>query len=200
MVHEILDNALLLPSRAQTWEPRSDLLLFSLVAASAAKPRAQDYRPGPSRTVVVHNFQHDIESIFWIALYTVTAHIDHEPGQEFAKRIFRNIVFLHLDRAKCIEKNIGDTLLEVLSPDVAGVASILEYLWEKLLMHHHLQNIDRLENGPRGDAESYAEIHNEFFVALRVLATFFAGRDPVALINETSHANVVTAPRLAKRP
>jgi hypothetical protein len=200
MAHEILDNALLLPSRAENWE-RSESLMSSLIAAWEAKARAQDHRPDPSRTVVVHNFQYDIESIFWIALYTVTAHIDHGPGRKFAKLIFRNTVVLHLARAKCLEKNISDTLLEVLSPNVVGIALILEYLREKLLTQYHQRNTNRLVNGPSGDAESYAEIHNEFFVALRALATSFAERDPVALINETSYANVVaTVPRPVKWP
>lgn len=205
MAHEILDNRLLVPMQAeedQTDQKRSRSLISELFTSSKAEvSKAQDHRLDKSRVIVLHNFQHDLESIFWLALYTVTARINHEPGRAFAKNVFKNTVVLCLDRSMCLKEKISDTLHGCLSPDVAGVANVLEYLRQKLLMHYHLRNTNRLANGPSDDTESYAEIHNDFFVTSESLATLFLKETRVALISETSHADViVTAPRPLKRP
>jgi hypothetical protein len=186
-----------------TDQKRSQSLISEPFTSSKAEvSKARDRSLDKSRVIVVlHNFQQDLESIVWLALYTVTARIAHEPGRAFAKNVFKNKVVLYLDHSTCLKEKTSDTLHGCLSPDVAGVANVLEYLRQKLLKHYHLRNTNRLANGPSDDAESYAEIHNEFFVTFESLAGVFLKEKRVALMNETSHADVVvTAPRPLKRP
>lgn len=42
------------------------------------------------KTVVRYNFQHDLESIWWIALYFITALVNYEVSQTYSRQVFRH--------------------------------------------------------------------------------------------------------------
>ena len=48
------------------------------------------YQPMTVSTRVIHSFQHDLESIFWIIVWTLTARIKIAELQKYAMSIFRN--------------------------------------------------------------------------------------------------------------
>ncbi|TFY51829.1 hypothetical protein EVG20_g10819 [Dentipellis fragilis] len=62
---------------------------------SDRKRSIRDVRSRPTQNIgrkndyhVIHNYEHDIESFFWLLLWTITARIDSEALQAFARPIF----------------------------------------------------------------------------------------------------------------
>ncbi|KAF8636246.1 hypothetical protein AX17_003731 [Amanita inopinata Kibby_2008] len=53
-------------------------------------PSRDDVKRTTARLPIRHNFQHDLESLWWVLLWTVTQGINHEPSRTFASEIFRN--------------------------------------------------------------------------------------------------------------
>ncbi|KAF8636189.1 hypothetical protein AX17_003677 [Amanita inopinata Kibby_2008] len=49
---------------------------------------------------IQYNFQHDLESLWWILLWTVTRGIDHEPSRTFASETFCNTLKAPATRVK----------------------------------------------------------------------------------------------------
>ncbi|KAF9539353.1 hypothetical protein CPC08DRAFT_716367 [Agrocybe pediades] len=82
---------------------------------------------------VVHNPQHDIESLWWLGLWTLTMRVDHAPSREWAKHIFRNTLDPSAARSAAFTKPIMFKLHDHLRPNLLNpFANIIERLRRRL--------------------------------------------------------------------
>lgn len=54
------------------------------------KAKRAVFAQAPSTTRVIHNFQHDLESLWWILPWTVTCRIDSDAAFAYGRPIFVN--------------------------------------------------------------------------------------------------------------
>ncbi len=52
-------------------------------------PKVSDV-PAPPRDKIVYNFQYDLESVWWIVLWTFLARVAYAPGQDYAPLVYVN--------------------------------------------------------------------------------------------------------------
>ncbi|KAG9218193.1 hypothetical protein CCMSSC00406_0005874 [Pleurotus cornucopiae] len=142
--------------------------------------------PGAAPMPLVYNFQHDLESIWWIFLWTVTCRVSHPPSIVFGQDIFKNTMQLSSERSKCLQYPIESSLLTCLMSPLQQLAAPLEtlrkFMANAYMFHHKDQDWSNLS--------SYIHIHNVFHM-------FFAAIDPspadwsgIALV--TSHQPIAS--------
>ncbi|PPQ79050.1 hypothetical protein CVT25_002359 [Psilocybe cyanescens] len=128
---------------------------------------------GPNKPIVVHNFQHDLESLWWLVLWLITSHTEDQPSESWhspvfqvdaiqrcrtwATPIFQNTVGLSTERRFCfiypLEKN-----LNFFPKNISDFSWRLDRLRDSMLDAF----ITRVEHGEIHNKESYAQIHIEF--------------------------------------
>jgi hypothetical protein len=116
------------------------------------------------KQAIIYNFQHDLESIWWIFVWTATSRVAHEPSINFANKIFKNTTTLSKERADCMIKGIFGPLNDCLEPSLRGLALPLDKL-RKLMFAHYVR---RAKKDEIYDLGSYTEVHYAF-------ASFFQG-------------------------
>ncbi len=67
-------------------------------------------------TPVVHNFLHDIESIWWVYLWTILALVNHSPSNSFAAIVFEDTFNPSLVRGEMLTTSISNRLQQHLHP------------------------------------------------------------------------------------
>lgn len=157
--------------------------------------------PTQQPKMVIHNFQHDVESLWWISLYTATARIEHAPSQQYAKKIFQHRTDLWDDRGECLLHSILDDLQTCLRQDVQKMATVLDVLRGHLVAQYHTINLERLKNGSADDTELFAEIHQQFYFAFQTqIKQNSKDYAAVALIQDkTGDKRFLPAPQRRKR-
>lgn len=114
-----------------------------------------------NKTVVRYNLQHDLESIWWIVLYFITALVDHEDSQTYAQLVFRrtlNVTDLGV-RNKAFEKRFA---LQVGDHLHAKLSEPFTMLMERLRTYMHEEYLARELFGQLTVPESYSAIHGHF--------------------------------------
>jgi hypothetical protein len=173
MPNEILFGKPLLPAKKSPDRPLGITLQpvsedpdnedYSHIAALLEEAQA-DAEADEHTVAVIPNFQHDLESIWWLTIYTVTARVDHPPSNEFAREISQHTTELGHHRAVFLEKDIlQQSFAKRLHPDIASIAGTLELLRRWLLDQYERRNEARRLGNTAKDLESYADIHNEFY-------------------------------------
>lgn len=115
----------------------------------------------PSRSAVVnHNFQHDLESIWWMLLWFITQGINNEELSDWTEALFQHNVDNYQDRFIALDNRINSHLQHHL-PEVL-VEALLPDLMEALRKSMHKYYILRPIYGQLDDPESYSEIHALF--------------------------------------
>jgi len=152
MPHEILSKSYLGTSQAMLL---SDEELASYNAQDPLKPVVH----------VAHNFQHDLESLWWAVLWTLTHRSGHAPAREYADRIFQNQMTLSDARARALDSDIKVHLTKYLSPELKDFALTME------ILRHIMWNtyINRAQNDLLFNANSYAFIHRVFQIKFETL-------------------------------
>ncbi|KAA1476308.1 hypothetical protein DENSPDRAFT_784822 [Dentipellis sp. KUC8613] len=84
---------------------------FSLSNNILKYPKRQDFRNVQSLNVI-HNFEHDLESMFWLLLWTITVRTGDANTQDLVASIFRQSLSCSTDREKAITS--GDELMKKL--------------------------------------------------------------------------------------
>ncbi|KAF4623317.1 hypothetical protein D9613_001526 [Agrocybe pediades] len=107
---------------------------------------------------VIHNFQHELESLWWIILYELTARIMHLSSNNYAKTIFQNTVMPTTARTHALRYSI-DTKLKQTLPEFAKLfIDPVEQLRRALLQEYK----KREQNARVYKPESYISIHRTF--------------------------------------
>ncbi|RXW11591.1 hypothetical protein EST38_g14264, partial [Candolleomyces aberdarensis] len=81
---------------------------------------------------VRHNYQHDVESVFWIALWIVTVRVNHKKSMEYGRKIFPRRGGLPTDRHKAFVQPIEKSLAACLHEQLLPLAKTLEIFRQKL--------------------------------------------------------------------
>ncbi|PPQ81909.1 hypothetical protein CVT25_013762 [Psilocybe cyanescens] len=136
------------------YSPEPDELQSTSVdkyADNAVSSKTHNANPGnaPNTGVVIHNFQHDLESLWWLILWLIISHIKDQPSedwegpafddaikrcQEWAAPIFQNVVHLSNERQACFEvKSLETETLPFVPTNVSTIVKRLDLSRETLL-------------------------------------------------------------------
>lgn len=155
MPHEILDLDTLYSSEQDEVLSSETQGLTDLAAWFAAS----DTPVTPKQNqMIVYNFQHDLESIWWIFIWTATSRVPHGPSMNFANKIFKHTTTLSKERADCMIKDISGPLNDCLDPLLRCLALPLEKLRKFMYAHY----VRRASDDKLYDVGSYTGVHCAF--------------------------------------
>lgn len=109
--------------------------------------------------IVRYNFQHDLEAIWWIVVYFITACAPYRPSRNRAKLMFSKSLTLRPLRSDCFQHSFPTQVADYLHPTIAETFKIP---MEKLRKYLIEQYIAREVFGQIDVHESYSMIHNDF--------------------------------------
>ncbi|KAF9556345.1 hypothetical protein CPC08DRAFT_641698, partial [Agrocybe pediades] len=107
---------------------------------------------------LVHNFQHDLESLYWLLYWTLVDRIPHLPSHTHSKEVFLNMIFMHPARSKAFLRSIRKKLKETLKPSVVFFAKPLDKIRSSLCAAYQNREMANEVNNPL----SYIKIYNRF--------------------------------------
>lgn len=116
--------------------------------------------------IVRYNFQHDLEAIWWIVLYFITACVPYQKSRNHAKVLFSKSLNIHHPRFTCFIYAFPSEVGEYLHPTIAGAFNMP---MERLRVYMSEQYTAREVFGQLDVHESYSLIHNDFATILRTL-------------------------------
>uniref|UniRef100_A0A8H7Y5C7 Protein kinase domain-containing protein n=1 Tax=Psilocybe cubensis TaxID=181762 RepID=A0A8H7Y5C7_PSICU len=116
-----------------------------------------DAETKPNR-IVVHNFQHDLESLWWVLLWNITARSNRKISNEWARDVFHNSLNLTWARRACIIDEVLTDMKRILAKPLKCFAPHIEDLRHFLKREY----VTREELGDLDSFESYVPIHNAF--------------------------------------
>jgi len=120
--------------------------------------------PAQHRNAIIYNFQYDLESVWWIILWTLLARIAHAPGQEYAFRIYVNKLENTPER-QCIVLIRGHLLSKLraaLHDDLSGFAKIMDEFSTELWSTY----VDRERKNQVKEPSSYVAIYTTVMTLL----------------------------------
>ncbi|KAH9485685.1 hypothetical protein JR316_0002595 [Psilocybe cubensis] len=135
---------------------------------------------------VIHNFQHDLESVWWILLWTVTCRIYSNAAFAYGRRIFVN----QNERRLCFTAvSILDELEKFLptpkSEDDHTFAEMIENLRDFMNSHY----ISRVAGDNQGKPEHYVGIFNIFTICFNTMERTASDWAGIHLIVDISTQN-----------
>ncbi|PPQ88968.1 hypothetical protein CVT25_005067 [Psilocybe cyanescens] len=108
--------------------------------------------------IVIHNFQHDLESVWWIMLWSLTARIQHKLSNNWAKTIFQNTLQLSTPRKRCFTKSIWSKLNSILAAPAKKLSKNMDTMRRNL----HVAYNNREKEDKLRDFGTYVDIYAEF--------------------------------------
>ncbi|KAH9476734.1 hypothetical protein JR316_0010649 [Psilocybe cubensis] len=118
---------------------------------------------------VAHNFQHDLESMWWMLLWNICCRLDPTQStkslQDFGKAVFINDRKPTHARIHCITAPFGKTVTPKAPKSILSIVTSLSLLSGELYQNY----VDRGRNGAYNDVGSYAQIHSIFFETFKAL-------------------------------
>lgn len=118
-----------------------------------------DWRP--QNPPIHFNFQHDLESLWWVLLCTLTKGIDHHESREFANRIFCNDADPSFERGRVFrevgycEEQLSKSLHPSLQSFIPILVLALGYLHDGYLRREQEAQLDHIP--------SYSEVHADMY-------------------------------------
>uniref|UniRef100_A0A8H8CNM9 Fungal-type protein kinase domain-containing protein n=1 Tax=Psilocybe cubensis TaxID=181762 RepID=A0A8H8CNM9_PSICU len=125
---------------------------------------------GVNREVVAHNFQHDLESIWWLLLWTMACRIDCKSSHAWARPIFQNVEDLTEERAHCFCYPINQAISVSFHKDISEFAKPMEKV--RLIMH--TAYFDRVSLRRHFAPAAYVKFHRLFrlfFMGIQLIST-----------------------------
>lgn len=116
--------------------------------------------------IVRYNFQHDLEAVWWIVVYFITACVPYRQSRNRAKLMFTKSLTLRRLRSDCFQHSFPTQVGIHLHPDIAEA---FKMPMEKLRSYLIEQYIARQVFGQFDVHESYSMIHNDFATIFREL-------------------------------
>ena len=194
MAHEILSRQYIFQPRHVVESGSSDKMAALIAEFSPVKAKDSKSTEVIPLLPVLHNFQHDVESLWWIALYTMTGRVSQPEAKEYAKAVFRTTLTLSDSRRQAVlssETTFQNTLESVLPPFVSSLARWLVLMRRDLLNHYeqHARNNDLFVKG------SYGLFHTSFqnFFSPALFAEIRSGWQVVALVNQNPYVKSYAA-------
>lgn len=107
---------------------------------------------------VVHNFQHDLESVWWVPLWTLTARVKRKSSNDWAKEVFQNSLTTTRARCNCFDEDVSKTMSLILTKSLKSFAPHIEDIRQFMRKEYS----SREEHGYLRTFRSYVEIHVSF--------------------------------------
>ncbi|KAH9485693.1 hypothetical protein JR316_0002604 [Psilocybe cubensis] len=128
------------------------------------KLRGVSSKPASTRHVI-HNFQHDLESLWWILLWTVTCRIDSEAAYAYGRPIFVNQIIPTDERQDCFNaESILDELEQFLPAPKSEDEDTFAEMIDNLRNFMNDAYVARVSEGNQNKPEHYVEIFANFNV------------------------------------
>jgi len=146
-----------------------------------------------SKGGVQFNFQHDLESVWWLLLWIVTRGVEHSDSHQFARRVFSNQTRPSQDRTQMFMHPIqlSDALTKQLHSSVQKMARPFVVALDL----HHVSYTNRLKDNQIDNVASYSTIHKNMHDFLKILKSKLSS--PVTLKLRSQSRN--TPPLRVKR-
>ncbi|KAH9485687.1 hypothetical protein JR316_0002597 [Psilocybe cubensis] len=143
-------------------------------------------QPDPTRHVI-HNFQHDLESLWWILLWTVTCRIDSEAAFAYGRPIFVNQIIPTHERRKCFKaKSIVKELERFLPLPKTEDDDTLAEMIDNLRDFMNDAYVARISEGNEDKPEHYVEIFDNFTFCFNVIENTASDWADIPLIVRTA--------------
>ncbi|KAF9540044.1 hypothetical protein CPC08DRAFT_717357, partial [Agrocybe pediades] len=160
--------------------PARDALILAAFQNLESEAKQPEAAPKPdSKIHVVHNFQHDLETLWWLILYVLTALTNHRPSKDYSEKIFQNTMTPPPARIDAFYYSIEETLGDVLIPSAKPLIAIMDATRARLKGAY----IEREEANKTNDPASYVLIHLIFVSFLDQLCTKFPSCMDIDLVN-----------------
>ncbi|KAH9487284.1 hypothetical protein JR316_0001354 [Psilocybe cubensis] len=171
---EIMQNTYLYPKTKTYSKAVSRVWGLKEVMLRHLTQRKQTKNRKRTAVSVVYNFQHDLESLWWVLVWSLTARVDHQPSRTWAKQIFQHndvptSARLNFLRPYCEDpdENAQD-LQRIMLPSI----SVLRYIVDALREAMNIAYSERERGYMLRDPLSYAIIVNLFHSAFQPLQNF----------------------------
>ncbi|EAU81605.2 other/FunK1 protein kinase [Coprinopsis cinerea okayama7 len=132
MAHELLASAVL-------YEPKTTRPTKYFAPGEILPER--EPKQGLKRAVM-HNLQHDLESIWWMALWLSTMRTDLQDAYYAAKPIFQGSITLSTERYNCFTLGFGDEFQAKMDPSLQNIITELDELRDLLLSEYRGRHPD----------------------------------------------------------
>ncbi|RXW17139.1 hypothetical protein EST38_g8714 [Candolleomyces aberdarensis] len=104
---------------------------------------------------VTHNFQHDVEAIFWIVLWVITLRVGYKPSADYAQPAFQRSMTLSDYRTRMFLNNSSEGLRECLLAPLKSLTTTIWVIRGVLCCEAYRRGKDQSWFQP----ESYSQIH-----------------------------------------
>ncbi|KAJ8502530.1 hypothetical protein ONZ45_g11663 [Pleurotus djamor] len=169
-VHRDISSGNILAFRPTDTEPRQ--------AKLSDLKYARKYPPDPTYQAAIDPKTHDLESVWWIFLWTVSMRVPHEASRKFFRAVFNHSTSrCSSERAKCLLEPIHGMLATDLAPSLQLLSNSFEYL--RINQLHHYTNRER--NKALNDVLSFTEIHEAFTCFFKTILEKITGWQTTAL-------------------
>ncbi|KAH9487296.1 hypothetical protein JR316_0001366 [Psilocybe cubensis] len=128
----------------------------------------------PSYEAVIYNFQHDLESLWWVLVWSLTARVNHQPSRTWANQIFQHADVPTSERVKFLrpfdEKDLDtntkaqDPLQATMLPSISFLNYIVNILKDAL----HVAYSEHTSNAILREPLSYAIVVNRFYLGFQL--------------------------------
>ncbi|KAF9556343.1 hypothetical protein CPC08DRAFT_820547 [Agrocybe pediades] len=114
---------------------------------------------------VVYNYQHDLESVWWLLLWTLVDRIPNWASYVYSQGIFQNSMVPSVERYTAFTASIAHNLRMNLKPSVSDFAAHMEQMRELLFNACIL----REQKNRLDDRNSYVAIHENIYELFRLI-------------------------------
>ncbi|KAH9485692.1 hypothetical protein JR316_0002602 [Psilocybe cubensis] len=170
---EVMQKSYLFNAKQATLWAAPMVSASDIVGGALRATRKSDGLDASSK-IVVHNFQHDLESLWWILVWTLTCRIGSDAAFAYGRTIFVNQMKPSYARAECftddaelLEKLIGFLPPSTSENSLPELVNVLRYLM-------NLHYVKRVGTRTHFNPEQYCSIYNDFdlvFDTMKATAT-----------------------------
>ncbi|KAH9487304.1 hypothetical protein JR316_0001374 [Psilocybe cubensis] len=77
---------------------------------------------------VIYNFQHDLESLWWVLVWSLTARVSHQPSRTWANQVFQHDVVPTPERVRFLRALSRITLEDIMLPSISFLHVLVELI------------------------------------------------------------------------
>ncbi|KAH9487289.1 hypothetical protein JR316_0001359 [Psilocybe cubensis] len=133
--------------------------------AQLGAPRKNTSQNDMSYNSVIYNFQHDLESLWWVLVWSLTARVSHQPSRTWANQVFQHDVVPTPERIRFLRGLSRITLEDILLPSISFMHLMVDYIRSAM----NLAYSQRARDDTLRDTLSYAIIVDRFHFCFQLL-------------------------------
>ncbi|KAH9487297.1 hypothetical protein JR316_0001367 [Psilocybe cubensis] len=114
---------------------------------------------------VIYNFQHDLESLWWVLVWSLTARVSHQPSRTWANEVFQHDVVPTSERIRFLRASSSITLEDIMLPSISFMHLMVDYIRSAM----NIAYSERARDDTLRDTLSYAIIVDRFHFCFKLL-------------------------------